>query len=248
MIPAEDDIFYAARLVLDTRLLLTTVLREKYSEQFFINMCRIAAKGIWKGYMTHQGMDVTFQSVMGFLLNTRYGLGITDLTDFMGKINRLALQDNSKQQFAVKFLEWLAKQDEKFAIPEHVWEYRRVLREINGGGLGLKSSTFKPRGRAIARGMFETHPELLRDIGYDRKHTNIFEAGKLFLDYTAKEKMTELRIFKNPTALQVERTGHVLYKIIGYHKSKLLIKTMLELCLRSKEAREEKAWQEANKH
>lgn len=224
-----NDIFYEYRLVLDTRLHLAAVLRGQFSEPFFVNMCKIAYRKIYLGYTNPLGEKSEMYSIMGFFRNRSHGLGIIEIAEFCAKMRMVAIHDKSKKQYAVRFLEWLSRQDEYFTYPQEVYEYKRLISLANRSELGIKRKKYIYRAVSIINFLYKAHPEVLADIGFDRKHKNIFEVGKLYDFQTSRQTFKQLRIFKNQTTYQTQQTAECLYRELGTYQSKVLVSRIIEL-------------------
>ena len=219
----------AYRLVNETRLHLSTILRGEYSEGFFVNMCKIAKREYYLGYVNPIGKKVEMGGITNFFTNRSHGLGIADLQDFCAKINKVCVRDNSPQQFAVRFLEWLAKQSEYYSFPQEVYEYKRLIRDANRCGLGVKNKRHIYRAIGIIKFLFSAHPEVLEHIGIGRNYENVFEVGELYGHRTAKRTHKKLRMFKYQTTFQTKQTAEHLFQHLGVYHTKVLVSTLIDL-------------------
>jgi len=228
MLGDPNDIFYPARLVADTRLHLSTIMNGQYSEPFYMNMCKIVELKIYLGYLTVKGKEIKLKGIKDFFFNVCYGLGIRDYNQFIANLTKTCLKDKSRTKYALKFIEWLRKEDSSFNFPQELFEYRRLMISVRYMKRISKKRQFWLY--SAVREMYEHHPHLLEKIGEDREYKTI---EKCYFDNGLghrKEKIKPIALYNEPTLAEVEQLADVLYDRLGGHKTKYLILKMLEIC------------------
>ena len=237
-LPRGKDEFWPSRVVAETRVYLASIYDGEFVENFYSNMLLIAEYNIYKGYKTARGKDIKLSGIKDFLYSLHYGLGIRDLQEFMLLVSRLAVEDESAQQYAQRFLNWLRTQDPVFKFSNEVWEYRRIVGALKRGrlgekkpkrGMGYRAKRVKDwKAFCYLKVLFHSHPESLRDIGTGRKYPNVYEAA---LDYGVilfRNNRTLLKIKAPGTAEEFELTAQCICNKLGTRKTKVLLRELVE--------------------
>lgn len=224
----KSDPFYGAMLVESARLHLGTVMAGQESEIFFSEMMRIIESKVYLGYKTLRGKDVKLRGMKDFIHNVHYGLGVRDMSIFVCAIVKSAFREKSKNKYGYQFLDWLKKNDKQFALPDEIFKYRMLLRQIRY----QKNVTEKRKFwlYSVARLFYQDRPDLLDQIGPGKKYKTIEEC---YFGEGMAEKMQTLKpikIFKNPTAFQVEHVAEILFQRLGRGKTRLLIYKLIQQC------------------
>lgn len=227
MLKDKNDDFYGARLVATARLHLPSVMAKQKSPFFFEVMGEIIEKRIYRGYKSIKGKDVKLSGIKDFFFNYHYGLGIRDLPDFLGCCAHLESRDNSKQKHARRFIDWLKKEDpESFAFPAPYWEYRRLMTALNE----MKwAPDKKNRYYGMMKKMYDTHPEILQDIGPGRKYESIPEAYKKEGYIIEPKRIKSIRLSQYPTYKEVEKLARELNSRLDKLKNRVLIAKLIEI-------------------
>lgn len=224
----KGDPFYGAMLVEDARLHLGTVMAGQDSEPFFMTMLKIAEARVYLGYTTIRGKEVKLKGIKDFIHSVYYGLGVRNLGEFILVVTKSALKERSKNRYAYKFIDWLKEQDEVFKFPESFFEYRRIIAEITRNR--RKKKFDKIIDYRTVKYLYQMQPELLAEIGPGRKYKNVQECYYANGYGEKKEALKPIKVFKNPTNLQVEEVGRRLFQRFGSAKSRILALNLLEQC------------------
>lgn len=226
--PNKRDPYYAALLVEDARLHLGTVMAGKDSEPFFMTMLLIVEAKVHFGYTTLRNKKVELSGIKDFIHNVYYGLGVRKLNDFINAAMQSALKERSKNRYAYNFIDWLKKEDEYFNFPASFFEYRRLM--MNTAKNRRKGKYAKILDYRTIKFLYQDRPELLVEIGYGRKYKNVQECY-IAQGYTEKkEKLKPVQLFRNPTNLQLEEAGKILFERFGPAKSRILAMNLLSHC------------------
>lgn len=224
----KGDPFYEAMLVEDARLHLATVMAGQDSEPFFMTMLKIIEADVHHGYTTMRGKEVKLKGIKDFVHSVYYGLGIKDLGEFIVAVTKSALKEKSKNRYAYKFVDWLRSEDHTFCFPESFFEYRRLIRDIARNRRKKKFN--KIIDYRTAKFLYQMQPDLLVDIGPGRKYKNVQECYYALGYSEKKEALKPIKVFRNPTTLQVEEVGRLLFERFGPGKSRILALKLLEQC------------------
>jgi hypothetical protein len=231
----KSDPFYGALLVEDARLHLGTVMAGQDSEPFFMTMLKIVESNIYLGYTTIRGKEVKLRGIKDFIHSVYYGLGVKDLGEFILAVTKSALKEKSKNRYAYKFIDWLKEQDQAFNFPESFFEYRRIVKSI---AINRKKKKFdKILDYRTAKYLYQMQPSLLADIGPGRKYKSVQECYYAEGYGEKKQTLKPIKIFQNPTNLQVEEVGKLLFERFGSAKSRILALNLLEQCADARAAR-----------
>lgn len=224
----KGDPFYEAMLVEDARLHLATVMAGQDSEPFFMTMLKIIEADVHHGYTTMRGKEIKLKGIKDFVHSVYYGLGIKDLGEFIVAVTKSALKEKSKNRYAYKFVDWLRSEDHTFCFPESFFEYRRLIRDIARNRRKKKFN--KIIDYRTAKFLYQMQPDLLVDIGPGRKYKNVQECYYALGYSEKKEALKPIKVFRNPTTLQVEEVGRLLFERFGPGKSRILALKLLEQC------------------
>jgi hypothetical protein len=224
----KGDPFYEAMLVEDARLHLATVMAGQDSEPFFMTMLKIIEADVHHGYTTMRGKEIKLKGIKDFVHSVYYGLGIKDLGEFIVAVTKSALKEKSKNRYAYKFVDWLRSEDYTFCFPESFFEYRRLIRDIARNRRKKKFN--KIIDYRTAKFLYQMQPDLLVDIGPGRKYKNVQECYYALGYSEKKEALKPIKVFRNPTTLQVEEVGRLLFERFGPGKSRILALKLLEQC------------------
>lgn len=221
-VPGRDQ-FWAARLVESTRFHLAVIMQDEYSEEFYVNMCRIAKYKIYLGYKTLKGKDCQLTGIKDFLWSRHYGLGVSNMNEFMRMITKQSINDKTKEQFARHFLDWLCTQDRTFNLPPEIFEYRRLLYWIRKKpDNDLFSKKRNPQEYVWLKFIYHTHPDLLVDIGPGRKYKALRDV-MVAHGYTYDRQSKSVSIQKYPSQKEIKQTAKSIYGILGPQFSKKLV-------------------------
>lgn len=224
----KGDPFYEAMLVEDARLHLATVMAGQDSEPFFMTMLKIIEADVHHGYTTMRGKEVRLKGIKDFVHSVYYGLGIKDLGEFIVAVTKSALREKSKNRYAYKFVDWLRDEDHTFRFPESFFEYRRLIRET---ARNRKKKKFdKILDYRTIKFLYQAQPDILIEIGNGRKYKNAQECYYALGYSEKKEALKPIKVFRNPTNLQVEEVGRLLFERFGPGKSRILALKLLEQC------------------
>jgi hypothetical protein len=220
------DPFEGALLVQDAKLHLGTVMAGKASQPFFETMLKIVNSKVHLGYVDLMGRKAILRGIKDFISNVNYGLGVRDRDAFMAAICRAAAKETGRERYGYNFIDWLKGQDSELVFPPHLFEYRRLTREIAKDKLAPKKRQFWLYNALKA--MYLSKPELVEQIGPGKKYKSIeqcyFEEG--FSE--KRETLEPIKIFKNPTNLQVKQMAEILYKRLGGYKTKILVSALID--------------------
>lgn len=226
MLRDRTDEYLGARLVADARLHLGSIMNGQYSEPFFLTMCRIVHYKVYLGYKTFEGKKVELKGIKDFLYSAHYGLGLRreTINRFHANISRLAMKDKSQGKNALRFVDWLRQQDKEFYYPLEVFEYRRVVNEIDL--LNPVNRTERWRQLRLAESLFIKHPEVLALIGADRKYKTVHDCAD---DLGLKKKKKVLRpyLYQVPTDVNLKRLAKQLCQMLELDEQKTLITNMI---------------------
>lgn len=225
MLGNVDDIFYPIRLIADTRLHLSTIMAGQYSEQFYINMCKIIETEIYLGYVTAKGKRIEISCMKEFLYSIHYGLGVKNMPEFVLNITKTCLKDTSKTKYALRFVEWLKANDPNFDIPQKIFEYRRLRISIRY----MRGISKKRRWWLLAalEEIYKNHTHLLEQIGQNAKYKTIEDC--CFKEGIRKKEPSPIKLSSDPKREEVEKVAKTIYRRIGKLNTRILIATMLEL-------------------
>jgi hypothetical protein len=222
----KHDEFYDARLVASARLHLPNVMNSQSSPLFFEAMVEVIRRNVHKGYLTLKGKQVKLSGMKDFLFSFHYGLGIRNLPEFLSACARIDT-DKTRDKNLRFFLDWLRKDDpESFRLPDHYWEFRRLQISVYqmGGDRGKKSFYLK-----MMRVMYNTHPEILKFIGVNRKYRSIPEAYEKE-GYTEKPTtLKPIKLYRSPTYAEIERLARTLNARLDKLKNRVLIAKLIEI-------------------
>lgn len=224
----KGDPFYEAMLVEDARLHLATVMAGQDSEPFFMTMLKIIEADVHHGYTTMRGKEVKLKGIKDFIHSVYYGLGVKNLGEFVVAVTKSALKEKSKNRYAYKFVDWLRDEDQTFRFPESFFEYRRIVKSI---ARDRKKRKFqKILDYRTARFLYQDKPSLMVEIGPGRKYKDVQECYYAEGYGEKKQALKPIKVFKNPTTLQVEEVGRLLFERFGPGKSRILALKLLEQC------------------
>jgi len=224
----KKDPYYGALLIENARLHLGTVMAGQDSEPFFMTMLQIIEAKAYLRYTTLKNKPVTLNGIKDFLQSVYYGLGIKDLNLFMLNVVKSSLKEKSKNKYAHQFIEWLKNQDKDFSFPQEYFEYRRVMKMIFYDK--KMSKIIKMSSYSWARFIYNTQPELLFQIGYDRKYKTVKACyyGEGFEE--KREALKPIKTYQNPTDFQIGQLADSLFKKFGKRKSAVLASELLARC------------------
>lgn len=222
---SKADPYYGALLVEQARLHLGTVMEGQDSEPFFMAMLQIAEAGVYLGYRTLRDKEVKLKGIKDFLHSCYYGLGIKDLQAFTHSVIKSSLKEKSKNNYAHKFIEWLRSQDSSFCFPEEYFEFRRVLKTIF-------YNKRIPKKRKIllyrfANYIYRMEPELLVQIGWNRKYKTIESCYYKEKFEEKREALKPIKTYQNPTQFQLDQLSASLLQRFGKAKSVELAYSLL---------------------
>lgn len=233
--PNKSDPYYAALLVEDARLHLGTVMAGKDSEPFFVAMLTIVNENIHYGYTTLRNKDVKLKGIKDFIHSVHYGLGIRTLNDFVNAVMKSALKERSRNRYGYEFIDWLRKEDDCFNFPPSFFEYRRLM--IDTAKNRRKNKFEKILDYRTIKFLYQARPELLGEIGPGRKYK---DPQRCWTDNgygEEKKRLTPIKLFTNPTNLQLEEAGRQLFERFGPAKSRILAMNLLGHCADARAAR-----------
>lgn len=191
-------------------------------------MLQIVEAKVHLGYLTLRNKTVKLKGIKDFLQSVYYGLGIKDLNGFINNSVKSALKERSKSRYAAQFIDWLKDQDPEFCFPQEYFEFRRVVRMI------YYNKKMPKKKKAIAykwaRFIYNTSPELLSEIGWDKKYKTV-EACYYGEGFEEKQKILKpIKTYQNPTSFQLDQLAASLYERLGYGKSRMLAWKLIVLC------------------
>lgn len=229
MLKDKTDEFLGARLVADARLHLGAIMNNQYSEPFFTTMCRIIHYKTYLGYKTFTGKEIKLSGIKDFLYNSSYGLGLRPSTihQFCANTCRLSLKDKTQTRNAVRFVDWLRTQDDKFVFPLEVFEYRRVRAQID---LATRADR-KERWRQlkIAQKIYDNNPEIFFEIGEEKKYKNVVDCADA-LGLEKKPYIIRSNLYNNPTERNLQLFSKAIARVLTQEQQKVLIVNMIENC------------------
>lgn len=227
MLNDKTDDFYGARLVASARLHLPNVINGQPSPLFFEAMCEIVERRVYRGYKTMRGKDVKLSGIKDFMFNFHYGLGIKDMPHFLSNCVHIDMNKTPKDKNLRRFIDWLKTEDpNSFQFPAHYWEFRR-----------LQIATYQMRGSKdkkmlylnMLRIMYNTHPEILRFIGVNRKYTSIPQAYQKE-GYTERPQVLKpIKLYRNPNMYEIETLARNLNARLDKLKNRILIAKLIEI-------------------
>lgn len=232
---SRNDPYYGALLVEDARLHLGTVMAGQDSEPFFAAMLRIVEANVHHGYTTLRNKEIKLKGIKDFIHSVYYGLGIKNLNQFIIAVTKSALKERSKNKYAYKFIDWLRKEDESFDFPPEFFEFRRLIASVAKDRRKRKYD--KIIDYRTIKYLYQMQPSLLADVGPGRKYKNIQEC--YYAEGYAEKKQTlkPIKLFRNPTNLQLEEAGKILFERFGPAKSRILALNLLSHCANARAAR-----------
>jgi hypothetical protein len=222
----SHDEFYDARLVSNARLHLANVMNGQPSPLFFEAMVEIVKRKTYLGYLTIKGRQVKLSGIKDFMYNFHYGLGIRNMPEFISMCVELDV-GRTKDKNLRAFLDWLKLEDEKsFKFPDHYWEYRRLQIAVYQMRGGREKKWLYLNMMKI---MYNTHPEILKYIGINRKYRSIPEAYEKE-GYMEKPKtLTPIKLYRNPTHRDIEALARNLNARLDKLKNRTLIMKLIEI-------------------
>jgi hypothetical protein len=228
MLKEKNDEFYDARLVATAKLHLPSVMNRQKSPFFFEIMIEIVERGVYRGYKTIKGREVKLSGIKDFIFNFHHGLGVRDLPTFLGNCAFLETKDTSKQKNVRRFIDWLKKEDpDSFQFPPSYWEFRRLRIAV---GYMRGSQEKRIHYLNMIRIIYNTHPEILIDIGPGRKYQSIPEAYKKEGYRTdAQSNAKPIRLSQFPTYREVESLARELNSRLDKLKNRVLIAKLIEI-------------------
>lgn len=229
MLGDRTDTFYGARLVADARLHLGAIMNGQYSEPFFVTMCKITSQEVYLGYTTFTGKEVKLKGIKDFLYNSLYGLGLKASTIhvFLANCAKAAINDKTQTQYSMRFIRWLQKQDDIFAFPQEVFEYKRLRFFIVSRYRKRKSEMWLRLGMLAS--LYNQMPHLLQDVGPGRKYPDIVKCCEEHYIAEASKKLRPIELYKNPTLDQVHKLAEKLDERLDKLKKRALIAKLIEL-------------------
>jgi hypothetical protein len=229
MLKDKSDEFYGARLVADARLHLGAIVNNESSEAFFVTMCKIIKNEFYLGYKTFTGKEIKLAGMKDFIFNSHYGLGVKRETmpTFLANCAKAATKDRTQAQCAARFVKWLGEQHDKYDLPHEYLEFRRIDAYINGKYKRDKRE--KWRRINILRRLYHQYPELLQEIGAERKYKDVTDCAQDLGFWEKKERLKPLALYKHPTILQVEDLAKALSKRLDRKKRRVLIAKLIEI-------------------
>lgn len=227
MLKDRSDEFRGARLVASARLHLPNVMNRQPSPLFFEAMCEIVEKGVYKGYKNVEGKNVKLSGIKDFLHNFHHGLGIREMPEFLSNCVHIDLNRNPIDKNIRRFLDWLKLEDpESFQFPPHYWEFRRLQMSI----FQMRGSREKKRNYfAMLKIIYNTHPEILKLIGVNRKYKNVPEAYRKEGYVNKPQRLTPLKLHAYPTYKEVEELARNLNARLDKLKNRVLIAKLIEI-------------------
>jgi len=231
----RSDPFYGALLVEDARLHLGTVMAGQDSEPFFMTMLKIAEARVYLGYTTIRGKEIKLKGIKDFIHSVYYGLGVKNLGEFIIAVTKSALKERSKNRYAYKFIDWLKEQDDTFKFPEAFFEYRRIVASIARNRRKRKFD--KVIDYRTAKYLYQMQPSVMAEVGPGRKYKDVQECYYAEGHGEKKQALKPIKVFRNPTNLQVEEVGRLLFERFGSAKSRILALNLLEQCADARAAR-----------
>ena len=214
---SKNDPHYGALLIEQARLHLGTVMAGQDSEPFFMAMLQIVEARVHLGYLTLRNQQVQLKGIKDFLQSVYYGLGIKDLNGFIANTVKSSLKERSRSAYAAQFINWLKDQGPEFCFPQEYFELRRVIRHIYYN----KRTPRKKKAIAYkwARFIYNTQPELLKDIGWDRKYKTV-ESCYYGEGFEEKQRILKpIKTYQNPTDFQLGQLADSLFERLGRGKS-----------------------------
>jgi hypothetical protein len=224
----KSDPYYGALLIEEARLHLGTVMAGQDSEPFFFAMLQIAEAKVHLGYTTLRNKEVKLKGIKDFLQNVYYGLGIKDLNEFTLNVVKSSLKERSRSKYAHQFIEWLKEQDSTFRFPPEYFEYRRVMRMIFYNKRMPRKVKMMSYG--WAKFIYNTQPQLLADIGYDKKYKTVESCYYGEKMGEKRQTLKPIKTYQNPTSFQIAQLADSLFERLGTGKSNLLASELLARC------------------
>lgn len=239
--PSKNDPHYGALLIEEARLHLGTVMAGQDSEPFFHAMLKIVEADVHHGYLTLRNKEVKLKGIKDLLFSVYYGLGIKEMPTFIANVVKSALKERSKSKYGHQFINWLKDQGPEFQFPQEYFEYRRVMRSV------FYNKRINKRKKAIyykwAAFIYNTNPEMLQNIGWDRKYKTV-EDCYYKEKYEEKRKILKpIKTYQNPTQHQLDQLVESLYERLGLGRTKLLGLKLIRRC-----KSEDPAWSGYSEH
>ncbi len=227
MLKDRKDEFYDARLVASARLHLPSVMNRQSSPLFFEAMCEIVEKRIYRGYKSMYGKDVKLSGIKDFLHNFHYGLGIREMPEFISNCVHIDLNRTPIDKNIRRFLDWLKEEDpNSFQFPPHYWELRRLQMSI----FQMRGSREKKRNYfAMLKIIYNTHPEILKLIGVNRKYKSVPEAYLKEGYVNRPQKLTPIKLYSHPSYREIEELARNLNARLDKLKNRVLIAKLIEI-------------------
>ena len=223
---SKTDAFADAKLVEETRLYYSYILAGRYSEQFFVCFFKIIQKKIYLGYITLKGKKVELKGICDFLFSKHYGLGIKTIDSFVLAITDQAVYDETESQYARQVIKWLKKESYLFAFPRKAYElerlyalirYRRKIKQISHKEINLFIK------------MYNTHPEILPDIGEGRQYRT-FEQAAVACGMITLIKKKGIGFLEEMNDEELKTAAKSVYQILGKEKSCRFVEHLLQYC------------------
>lgn len=188
-------------------------------------MLQIAESNVHLGYRTLKDKNVQLKGIKDFLHSCYYGLGIKDLQEFTLNVIKSSLKERSKSNYAHQFIKWLRLQDESFCFPEEYFEFRRILRAIyQNKRISKKRKILLYR---FANYIYRMQPELLSQIGWNRKYKTIQACYYQEKFEEKREILKPIKTYQNPTQFQLDELATSLIQRLGNAKSAELAYSIL---------------------
>lgn len=232
---SKSDPYYAAMLVEDAKLHLGTVMAGQDSEPFFMSMLKLIEVNGHLGYTTLRNKKVELKGIKDFVHSVYYGLGVKRLEDFTLAVVKSAMKEKSKNRYASKFIDWLRDQDPTFKFPQEYFEYRRLM--IDTAKNRRKRQYDKIIDYRTIKYLYQIQPSILEDIGPGRKYKNVQECYYAEGHGEKKQSLKPIKLFRNPTNLQLEEAGSIMFERFGPAKSRILALYLLGRCADERAAR-----------
>lgn len=231
----KSDPYYAAMLVEDARLHLGTVMDGQDSEPFFVSMLKLIEIDAHHGYTTLRNKRVELKGIKDFVHSVYYGLGVRRLEDFVLAVVKSAIKEKSRNRYASKFIDWLKDQDPAFKFPQEYFEYRRLM--IDTAKNRRKRQYDKIIDYRTIKYLYQIQPSILEDIGPGRKYKDVQECYYAEGYGEKKQSLKPIKLFRNPTNLQLEEAGSIMFERFGPAKSRILALYLLGRCADERAAR-----------
>lgn len=229
MLGDTDDTFYGARLVADARLHLGSVMNGQSSEPFFVTMCKIMSHKTYLGYTTFTGQEVKLKGIKDFLYSSLYGLGLKTgtINVFLANCSKAAINDRTQTQYSMRFIKWLQAQDEIFAFPQELFEYKRLRYWTACKYKRRKPELWLRLGLLLS--IYNQKPHLLQDIGVNRKYQDIVKCAEENDISEVSKKLKPIELYNNPTVEQVRKLAEKLNERLDKLEKRILIAKLIEL-------------------